>query len=74
MSPNKKRSAPFVITDYLNSVDDIAAYLNAGSGTMNTELVTLHVEEAIAYCDANPNKNLVIDRQLDGSYVVYNCE
>jgi hypothetical protein len=41
---------------------------------MNTELVTLHVEEAIAYCDANPNKNLVIDRQLDGSYVVYNCE
>ena len=33
MSPNKKRSAPFVITDYLNSVDDIAAYLNAAIET-----------------------------------------
>jgi probable addiction module antidote protein len=33
VSPNKKRSAPFVITDYLNSVDDIAAYLNAAIET-----------------------------------------
>ena len=33
VSPNKKRSAPFVITDYLNSADDIAAYLNAAIET-----------------------------------------
>ena len=30
---SKKRSVPFVITDYLNSVDDIAAYLNAAIET-----------------------------------------
>ena len=33
VSPNKKRSAPFVITDYLNSADDIAAYVNAAIET-----------------------------------------
>ena len=37
-----------------------------------TELVTIHIELAVEYCDANPGKNLVIEKGLDGRYRVIN--